>query len=536
MKGTLQLSEFVEPLPQYALEAVKERLGRRYRPSEASHSVADDVITAPVEKPKSSPTPNSVPAAVPMPALAGVVSAGTASPVVPSAMVTSPEAASPVAASPTVTSPVVTSPVVTSPEAASPVAASLGAASPGAASAVVAPPSKIEPAAVAAARVEIAAPHDIGNPRGPDSPTSELSTASHTPARELVDELARQRPAATRKWALWGCAAAIVAVLVTALAVFGIHKKPLPEAAPAIPDTLGTPETEKPPPAATLPPAVPTPKAGSVIRDCASCALMTVLPTGRYEQGSVSAASGATGTDHPQHSVTIGYPLAMFTNDVTVGEFKEFVAASTRKMQGCDAYDGQWHYHLKNSWKDPGFEQTDTHPVTCVSWDDAVAYAEWLSHKSGHRYRLPTASEWEFAARAGGTAVTPWGPGSVDACLSANVADASAARRYPGWEVFPCDDSHVYTAPVGSYKANAFGLNDMLGNVFVWTEDCWHGNYEGAPNDGSARMDGDCSDHELRGGSWFSSPQYVTASHRNHFAKGYRTSSVGLRLVREVGS
>jgi formylglycine-generating enzyme required for sulfatase activity len=114
------------------------------------------------------------------------------------------------------------------------------------------------------------------------------------------------------------------------------------------------------------------------------------------------------------------------------------------------------------------------------------------------------------------------------------VADRSAARRYPGWKVFACKDGYVNTAPVGSFKANALGLTDMLGNVFEWTEDCWHDNYVKAPIDGSARRDGDCTEHELRGGSWFSSPAYVRDSYRNHFAADYRSSSVGVRVVRDM--
>jgi formylglycine-generating enzyme required for sulfatase activity len=99
---------------------------------------------------------------------------------------------------------------------------------------------------------------------------------------------------------------------------------------------------------------------------------------------------------------------------------------------------------------------------------------------------------------------------------------------------FNCNDGYVFTAPVGSFKANAFGLNDMLGNVFQWTEDCWNATYKGAPIDGSARTDGNCNEHELRGGSWFSSPGYVRADYRNHFAANYRASSAGIRLARDI--
>jgi len=281
--------------------------------------------------------------------------------------------------------------------------------------------------------------------------------------------------------------------------------------------------------------SVVAPAPGAVIRDCPSCPSMVVLPTGRFQQGS-SRAEGGPSFEMPAHWVNIGRPLGMSLNVVTVEEFQQFIAATGRDMQGCDTYDGEWKSRPDSSWKSPGFPQTGTHPVTCVSWDDAQAYARWLSGKTGHQYRLPSASEWEYAARSGGEAVLPWGANAAAACANANVADASAAQRYPGWTVFACNDGYVYTAPVGSFKANSFGLNDMLGNVFQWTEDCWQADYVGAPVDGSALNTGECSEHELRGGSWFSTPAYVRANYRNHFAAGYRTSSVGIRLVKEIGS
>jgi formylglycine-generating enzyme required for sulfatase activity len=286
-------------------------------------------------------------------------------------------------------------------------------------------------------------------------------------------------------------------------------------------------------------PAVATaaaPKAGTVIRDCPTCPALTVVPAGRFKQGSSDRADGNSATfEKPPHWVLIGRPFAISTNAVTVDEFRAFITATGRDMRGCDTYEDRWRIRPEAGWENPGFVQTGSHPVTCVSWDDAKAYAGWLSKTTGHRYRLPSAAEWEYAARAGGEAVRPWSSDGSGACANANVADQRAARRYPGWLVFGCDDGYVYTAPVGSFKANSFGLNDMLGNVFQWTEDCWHAGYGGAPVDGSARVDGDCAVRELRGGSWFSSPDYVRANYRNHFAANYRTSSVGIRLVREVG-
>ncbi|MEA3106538.1 MAG: eukaryotic-like serine/threonine-protein kinase [Gammaproteobacteria bacterium] len=282
-------------------------------------------------------------------------------------------------------------------------------------------------------------------------------------------------------------------------------------------------------------PAAAVPSPGTLIRDCPTCAAMTVLPAARFKQGFIATDTGSLAYEKPPHWVTIGHSFAMSTNLVTVDEFRQFIEATGRAMPGCDTYDGAWKHRPESNWQNPGFAQTGTHPVTCVSWKDAAAYAQWFSTKTGHQYRLPSASEWEYAARAGNEPVYPWASNGSNACAYANVADASAARRYPGWLAFACDDGYVNTSPVGSFKANSLGLNDMLGNVFQWTQDCWHGDYRGAPVDGSARTDGDCSERELRGGSWFTSPSYVRANYRNHFAADYRTSSVGIRLVRDLG-
>jgi formylglycine-generating enzyme required for sulfatase activity len=115
------------------------------------------------------------------------------------------------------------------------------------------------------------------------------------------------------------------------------------------------------------------------------------------------------------------------------------------------------------------------------------------------------------------------------------VADVSAAARFPGWDVHPCNDGYVYTAPVGAFAANGFGLNDMLGNVFEWVEDCWHDDYSGAPTNGSAWVGSEgCAEREMRGGSWFTTPAFVSAAYRNRFEPGYRSSSVGFRVVRDL--
>jgi formylglycine-generating enzyme required for sulfatase activity len=280
--------------------------------------------------------------------------------------------------------------------------------------------------------------------------------------------------------------------------------------------------------------SVAAPKPGAVIRDCATCPALTIVPAGRFKQGSARAEGTSAAFERPLHWVLIPHPFAISTSAVTVDEFRPFIAATGRDMRGCDTYEDRWRVRPDASWENPGFVQTGSHPVTCVSWDDAKAYAGWLSRTTGHRYRLPSAAEWEYAARAGSEAVRPWIADESGACANANVADQRAARRYPGWAVFPCDDGYVYTAPVGSFKANSFGLNDMLGNVFQWSDDCWHADYAGVPTDGSSRTYGDCSERELRGGSWFTTPEFVRASYRNHFGVNYRASSVGIRLIRDI--
>ena len=342
------------------------------------------------------------------------------------------------------------------------------------------------------------------------------SKRTPTVSQFVAEFTAPERGAASKPRAIVPAMALSAAVFVLAVvAWFFAHRAPVPTQVPAASS-----------------PAVPKP--GTVIRDCPTCPAMTILPAGRITQGSARVERVSASFEKPLHWVIIRRPFAMSTNVVTVDDFQQFIAATGRDMQGCDTYDGEWKHRPKNSWLNPGFMQTGTHPVTCASWNDAEAYAQWLSTKTGRQYRLPSASEWEYAARAGSEAVQPWSPDGSGACANANVADESAAHEYPGWVVFACDDGYVHTAPVGSFKANLFGLNDMLGNVFQWTEDCWHADYTGAPMDGSARTDGNCSEHELRGGSWFSTPAYVRANYRNHFAADYRTSSVGIRLVRDL--
>jgi formylglycine-generating enzyme len=349
--------------------------------------------------------------------------------------------------------------------------------------------------------------------------------------REFMAEFAAPGASSSARKRLYaGFAAAAVIVAAVVIAAFTRHKGGDPSSNAVQPAAPIEASQSAAPAPASAPVAV---RPGATIKDCATCPLMTVLARGEFQQGAPDEDRDAAPLERPYHRVRIDYPIAVSTADITVDDFKRFVEATRRDMNGCDIYDGNWRHRASARWQQPGFTQTARHPVVCVSWNDAVAYADWLSKTTDHQYRLPSASEWEYAARAG-TSMTGWRQDSTEICASANVADRAAERRYPGWQVFPCDDGYVYTAPVGSFGSNSFGLSDVIGNVLVWTQDCWVPHYSGAPSDGTARKAAACSEHEVRGGSWFSPPAVVRASYRNHFKSDYRTSSLGIRLVREI--
>jgi len=311
---------------------------------------------------------------------------------------------------------------------------------------------------------------------------------------------------------------AILAIAIGAVAAYLAFKPTAGKLTRAASDAVAVPET--------LP-------SGETFRDCASCPLMKVVPAGEFVQGSAPDDPLTQPFELPQHSVAIAYSLAVGVFEVTVAQFEQFVADTKMEAQACSVYDGEWHQNPDVSWKNAVEGQTPSHPVSCVSWQDAKRYAAWLSARTHHIYRLPSASEWEYAARGGSTASRPWTDPS-DACTYANLADRTAEQRFPGWAVTPCADKFVQSAPVGTFAPNALGLYDMLGNVFEWTEDCWADTYVGAPTDGSARTDADCTQRELRGGSWFTQPDFVRVSYRDRFAPDYRSTSIGFRLVREI--
>ncbi len=201
--------------------------------------------------------------------------------------------------------------------------------------------------------------------------------------------------------------------------------------------------------------------------------------------------------------------------EVSKAQFGRFVAESGHSVGGgCYWWTGsKFELDAAKSWRSPGYAQTENDPVACVSWEDAKAYTRWLSQQTGKTYRLLTEAEWEYAARAGTSTAYSFG----------NSITTQQANH---------NNTLGRTVPVGSYPANAFGLHDMHGNVWEWTEDCWNANYNGAPANGSAWTAGDFGQRVLRGGSCYYFPRNLRSALRSGVPVGNRYYSSGLRVSR----
>ena len=256
----------------------------------------------------------------------------------------------------------------------------------------------------------------------------------------------------------------------------------------------------------------------------------------------------------PGHEVHIRRAFYLGQQEVTVGQFQRFVEASGYQpeseadgtggygynpqydpatTQRGDAFEGRLSRY---SWRNPGFAQGPDHPVVNITWNDAQALARWLSRTEGHRYRLPTEAEWEYACRAGTRTLYPHGDDPQGLVRVANTFDQDAAPLWPRWRqhALAGSDGHAFTAPVGSYAANAFGLHDMLGNAWEWVAD-WHDDHYYAaspgadpqgPAEGGVRV--------RRGGSWHTWSFYARCGFRNWNTPQTRYPLVGMRLVREI--
>ena len=274
-------------------------------------------------------------------------------------------------------------------------------------------------------------------------------------------------------------------------------------------------------------------EAGAVLRDCDACPTIMVVPAGSFSMGSPVGERGRYDNEGPIHPVSIPEAFGVGVYEVTRGQFREFVKDSGHDAgEACWTYEERrWRERAGRSWRFPGYAQTEQHPVVCVNWDDANRYVEWLSVKTGQLYRLPTESEWEYAARAGTKTTYYWGEGMEDGWRQCRYANGADLRTGLFWRA-GCDDGHEYTAAVGSYLPNTFGLHDMLGNVWEWTQDCWSDDYSDSPADGSAYQVGECKLRVLRGGSRYVSAEGIRAAHRLRFDPVSRNQNTGFRVAR----
>ncbi|MBL8628694.1 MAG: formylglycine-generating enzyme family protein [Rhodospirillaceae bacterium] len=284
-----------------------------------------------------------------------------------------------------------------------------------------------------------------------------------------------------------------------------------------------------------------------IIRDCPTCPEIVVVPAGKFMMGTPGGAEEVdddTG-ETPQIAITIEKAYGLGKTEVTTTQFTEFVNQSGHKIEpGCRLWNNRWLFDPKSDWRGAGMMRTPrpNSPAICVSWSDAQAYAAWLSKKTGKKYRLPSESEWEYAARAGTTAPRYFGVNSFEgvsislACENANVYDVSAQTEYPlPYPYARCKDNAADLAPVGSYKPNAFGLYDMIGNVSEWVEDCYTASYWGrAPDQRAWTWAGGCEARGVRGGSWISRPADARSAKRDKAPTDTRTSYIGFRVARDM--
>lgn len=281
------------------------------------------------------------------------------------------------------------------------------------------------------------------------------------------------------------------------------------------------------------------------LKDGSSAPDLIILSTGSFLIGSKNTELGRHENEGSQKQVHLLHLVALGKTEVTVSQFKKFVEdtnhitdAENDAKKGCRIFENEWVWKSNHYWRKPGYFQTDEHPVVCISWNDAVAYTEWLSEQTGHFYTLPSESEWEYAARSDTSTLRFWEQNNESACLYANVSDITRATMHnlnkSDKNIFACEDGYAYSSPVGSFKENPYGFYDILGNVWEWTADCWNNSYDNLPLDGQPHLSGNCENRVYRGGAWGNSPNLIRAAKRGTDPKEFRYYNVGFRVRRLI--
>lgn len=273
---------------------------------------------------------------------------------------------------------------------------------------------------------------------------------------------------------------------------------------------------------------------------------LVVIPVGDFDMGSPQGERGRREHEGPQHRVRIARAFALARTETTVADFRRFVRASgyvtdAERAGNSSVYDeksGRIATRAGVDWRRDylGEEARADDPVLHVSFNDAQAYAAWLSERTGRAYRLPSEAEFEYALRAGTTTRFWWGNGNPLRVVGNYTGDGDRSRTGRAWtRAFPrYSDGHFGPAPAATYPANAFGVFDMNGNVSEWVEDCWHDSYLRAPDDGSAWVNRGCARRVVRGGSWGSASEQFRSAYRTPSPPDVRSARIGFRVARDL--
>ena len=243
--------------------------------------------------------------------------------------------------------------------------------------------------------------------------------------------------------------------------------------------------------------------------------------------------------EFPRHRVQISRPFFLGQHEVPVGQFRRFVTDTGHRTEaerdgkrgfGFDATTGKFELDSKYNWKNAGFKQDDNHPVINVSWNDAVAFCSWLTRRDGVPHRLPTEAEWEYACRGGTTSLYFHGDNPEGLAKLGNVADGTLKARFDKFVTIKAKDGFPFTAPVGNFRPNSFGLFDTHGNVWEWCSD-WYGEYSNGRTvkDPTGPASGG---RAIRGGGWNDLAWYCRSAARYWSPPGYRTYNRGFRVLR----
>ncbi|SFK73444.1 Formylglycine-generating enzyme, required for sulfatase activity, contains SUMF1/FGE domain [Lysobacter sp. cf310] len=273
---------------------------------------------------------------------------------------------------------------------------------------------------------------------------------------------------------------------------------------------------------------------------------MVVIPHGAFRMGAEAEEAGSSDAERPTRNIRFDRGLAVSRTEITVGEFRRFMNATKHRARASrrgysTAYDERSGNLVRRGnvdWQSDyaGAKAGDDLPVVHVSAKDAMAYAAWLSKQTGHHYRLPSEAEFEYMLRAGSAQTYPWGEGAPLTRVGnlTGALDASPTGRRWNNAFAGYGDNAWGPAPVGRYRANAFGLHDIAGNVSEWVGDCWHDSYRRAPRNGEAWVNPGCRTRVLRGGSWASSPAQTRSAWRQGSDADTTSARIGFRVVRDI--